>query len=493
MTSKAHSSIGQPGDPLPSLASSSTHTIPAPRILLITYHFPPDRAVGGLRWARMATHLHSYGFELDVLTREMPAEEDLDVESLESLPAGIRVFTVHADEPMRTRMQRAVWPRIRAMFPNKRGRGIDAISQADIGNTGRGTRRFVRSYFARLAYARDGKWARAAALAASQKLIPGDYVAVITSGPPHMVHEAGRRLSARFHVPHIVDMRDPWSLNERIQEYLASPVWLQLAKQYEQAIVRDAALVTMNTDKSCRAMRQLYPAHEHKIHVIRNGSDDEPLPVVVRDARFSIRFAGTIYMDRDPRPFLRAARRVIKELDLSPAEFEIAFAGTVDRYAGGSTATIIQEEGLSEYVRLHKHLSRKDAMVFLAGATMLLSLPQDCNLAIPAKIYEYLRFDAWLLILAAEDSATAELLRDTDASVLDPADETAMTSIIRQRYLQFRSGITPSAIGGTGQFNRSVQTARLLELMREFIRWNTAEPSPASRAHQVAFDNPPLQ
>jgi hypothetical protein len=48
-----------------------------------------------------------------------------------------------------------------------------------------------------------------------------------------MAHEGGRLASIKTGLPHVVDMRDPWSSLQRVQEALASPMWLRLATRYE--------------------------------------------------------------------------------------------------------------------------------------------------------------------------------------------------------------------------------------------------------------------
>src|SRR6185436_8568687 len=103
------------------------------------------------------------------------------------------------------------------------------------------------------------------------------------SGPPHMAHEAGRIASERTGTPHVVDMRDPWSLVQRLREEVASPLWVRTARAYEERVVRHASLITMNTQAARDAMRAAYPSEAYKFEVIRNGSDDEPLPTPPRD------------------------------------------------------------------------------------------------------------------------------------------------------------------------------------------------------------------
>src|SRR5439155_174591 len=86
--------------------------------------------------------------------------------------------------------------------------------------------------------ARYSAWSRRAARLA-QRLVEGcDYRAVITCGPPHLVHEVGWRLKRRTGLPFVMDMRDPWSLTPRLPEHLASPLWFQVARRRERRVVQ---------------------------------------------------------------------------------------------------------------------------------------------------------------------------------------------------------------------------------------------------------------
>src|SRR6266571_3575747 len=42
------------------------------RLLVISYHFPPDGSVGGLRWAGIAKYLARLGWDVCVLTAAPP-------------------------------------------------------------------------------------------------------------------------------------------------------------------------------------------------------------------------------------------------------------------------------------------------------------------------------------------------------------------------------------------------------------------------------------
>ena len=466
--------------------------VPAPagarRLLLISYNFPPDPAVGGLRWQQMGIYFAERGWALDVVSRAFRDVEGLDMARLAQIPAGTRIFSVPDREPVVGRVQKFFWRPVRQVFGHIRSPNVYALSRPEIMRQ-RGWRTKLRAYFAWLDFSRGRNWARDAAQLAASITQPGEHVVVVSSGPPHMAHEGGRLTSLLTGLPHIVDMRDPWSLQQRLQETLASPLWLRLASHYERRVVANAAVVTMNTEASRDAMRAAYPQYADKIDVVRNGSDDDPLPPTRRDARFRLRFAGSIYMDRDPRSVFKAARQLITELQLTPQQFVIEFIGHVYRYAGTPTIDIAEQEGIREYVRVSGVVPRKESMEFLAGATMLLSLPQDSDFAVPAKIYEYLRFEAWMLVLATPESAAGRLLSGTEADVVGHDDVDGIARILRRRYEQFVSGVMPRAIGRDGRFDRRLQSKKMLELIVAHTNGSGANaaavselPTPASHS-----------
>src|SRR5690606_25240083 len=92
-----------------------------------------------------------------------------------------------------------------------------------------------RAFHAAVAYGRERAWATAAAEAVRAELGAVRYRAVVSSGPPHMVHVAGSLLGRQLGAAFVMDLRDPWSLVERLPTELASPLWLALARHHERA------------------------------------------------------------------------------------------------------------------------------------------------------------------------------------------------------------------------------------------------------------------
>jgi hypothetical protein len=286
---------------------------------------------------------------------------------------------------------------------------------------------------------------------------------VVTCGPPHMVHEAGRRIAARSGIPHVIDMRDPWSLVERLPAATASPLTFRLAERHERAAIRDASLVVANTEPARRALQNRYPGHPAKIIAVMNGYDEERIPPAADTGRFSLAYAGTIYLDRNPTVLFRAAARLVREFRLQPSEFGIDLKGHVRSFNGMTVPAIADAEGVRDFVTVQAAGSRADALEFLASATVLVSLPQDSDMAIPSKVFEYMQFPAWLLVFATPESATELALRGSHAHVVPPDDVNAAYQVLRQRFLQHRSGVRPDSASVDGPLSRAAQARILLD------------------------------
>jgi hypothetical protein len=105
----------------------------------------------------------------------------------------------------------------------------------------------------------------------------------------------------------------------------------------------------------------------------------------------------------------------------------------------------------------------------MARATVLVNLAQDSHLAVPSKIFEYMRYDACLIALAERESATELLLRDTDADVVSPGDVEGVASVLRHRYAEHAAGRRPEPIARTMRFSRLAQAERLFDAIEQQI------------------------
>src|SRR5438105_132919 len=473
------------------------------RLLLITMAFPPDQCTGALRWQKLSRYVAERGWGLDVITIHPASLASPDLSRLEDLPAGVRVYGVSMLRLRREKWVMAVWnayQTVRSLWSARRrhsqrhkvpthkaraatraalaGERPGSFSRLDLKWNLASVRGLVRAYNAWLDYAHTGRWARHAAALALRLVDLTIHEAVITSGPPHMAHVAGEQVSRRTGLPLVIDMRDPWTLNQRLPEPVGSPLWFSLADRSERRAIRRAALVVTNTEPFRLAMCGRYSDARGRFITVMNGCDDDRMPSSENSGRFLIGFAGELYLARNPRSLCSAAAQVIREFNLRPAEFAIEMIGSVEWYGAKPVAEIAREEGLEQFVTLGPSRPRREALAFLAKAALLVSLPQDSEMAIPAKIFEYIQFDAWVLAMATPESATGRLLANSPADIVPPGDCETLVSVIRQRFLEHSRGVRPVRIANDARFSRRQQAERLLDAIAECVQRARAQTAP---------------
>jgi glycosyltransferase involved in cell wall biosynthesis len=453
------------------------------RLLLISYHFPPGVTAGALRWQKLSCYAVERGWGMDVITLHPDSLPELDDRRLTELPPGIRVYGVHLVHSWLKRTEDTIWKLYRRLTPGRGDPPATAMADARCptmstskatvplslsaidAQSQRRLRKVLgclrRAYNAWIYYHEQRIWATKAAAMGIQVVDTHRHKIIISCGPPHMAHEAARLISKRTDRPFVIDLRDPWRLIERLATNIESPIWHWLAQYYERRSITAATLIVMNTRPAQLAMRSTYPAKHDRIIAVMNGYDEEPLPMSKCKKRFIIAYAGTVYLDRDPRLLFKAIARIVKDMQLTPDDISIEFMGHLNSYNEESLQYVGIAEGIEGYIKIYPPGPRQAALTFLSRAAVLLSLPQDSHMAIPSKIFEYMQFDAWILAIADRDSATELLLRDIDADVVPTDDINALISVLTARFQQFRSGQRPQKLSTNISFSRREQ-GRLL-------------------------------
>jgi Glycosyl transferases group 1 len=428
----------------------------------------------------MARFAVDRGWGIDVVTLEPMPLAAKELRALEELPPGMSLYGVRQPRLFRERAEHLAWrlyDRLRSrrrnppVSPPATARPAAGPASAPVPQE-QGWRwtspvHWKRAYYAWLETARDRAWATRAAACAGALAGAHRYECLVSCGPPHLIHWAGQRVAAEAGIPFVMDLRDPWSLVERVPEHYDSPVWFRLAQRYERQAVSGASLVVMNTERAAQAMCQTYPGCADRIMSAMNGYDeDEPVPPSSRSTRFLMVFAGSIYIDRNPVLLLRAASRVARELGLTGQDFRIEFVGNVgstDPDDPTSILALARMEGVADHVGVSGFRPRRELAALLAQATVLVSLYQDSQMCVPSKIFESMQYDAWILTFAETGSATELLLRGTDADVLDPQAVDQLVHTLIRRYRQFAAGERPVRLARDDRFSRRVQATMLFE------------------------------
>ena len=437
------------------------------RALLLTVSYPPRTEVGAARWEAFTPFLTGTGWGVDAVIEERHPHERTDMTRLARLPADVRVAeTAH---------KRAWWHAallgLRGALERTRGTGRDVpVAFDEVGRSssnGTGVRDVLHAavHMWRARTGLDDFGAVALALADARHRI------VISSGPPHFVHVAASRVARRLHLPHVVDLRDPWGHAER------RPLSARLLPdrhllRYEAPTLRASALVLTNTEAAQRTLVARFPELADRVLCIPNGSDVEPLDpaAVPRPPVFRIAHGGSLYLDRDPRPFFRAVGRVRDRLALGPDTLHVVFMGNPARVEGRTLTELADESGLRGVFEERAAGTRDEARALLSESSMAVAFQGETRTQVPAKVFEYVAFPLWLLALVGAGSATADALADTDAIVLDIDDEAGIERAVERCYRSYLAGERPRPVGWDGRFSRARQAERLLVELERIAR-----------------------
>ena len=495
-----------PGLHLPFFRAPPSNVPPLRRLLLISFHFPPSGATGALRWQKLSRFAVQRGWALDVISLHPSELDKVDDKRLADLPPETRVYGVPMPKLLLEQFEGQLWRWYRRLRPVKPaiadvpGPGTQARAgehwgvMAPAAFRDRLLRRLKqivgitrRGYFAWMDYYTHGAWADEVTRLGLRLLEADKYEVIITCGPPHMAHEAGRRLAERTGLPLVVDLRDPWRLVQRLADGFDSALWYRLAAFYERRVVARASLIVMNTARAQNAMQAVYPSKRSQIIAVMNGYDEEPSRPARVERKFIVAYAGAIYLDRDPTLLLEALAQLVRSMDLTPSDIGLEFMGHVESHQNVSLHQLAEAAGIADYVRILGPGSRDAALEFLSHASILVSLPlfsgrsagrksarplqQDSDMAIPAKIFDYMQFDAWILAIAQRGSATDILLRDSGANIVAPDDLEGMTEALTSRFRQHRNGARPVRLSASMPFtSRRVQAALLFDAIDKVVR-----------------------
>ncbi len=229
-------------------------------------------------------------------------------------------------------------------------------------------------------------WVPAALKACGRAIANERPDAMLTSGPPHMVHLLGRLVKAWTRLPWVADYRDPWIYG------LGVPRPPTLAARWESAkemvVLRAADSIIVNTPLARAALAQDVPDLAGKMSVITNGFDPESFPPrqMPTPATFGVLHTGELYVNRDPRPLFDALINLQAPL---PRPLDVTFLGQSSDPRNDWDGEV-RRRGLENVVRFAGQVPYQQALNQMRKADILLLLDNPGRrVGIPAKLFEY--------------------------------------------------------------------------------------------------------
>ncbi len=373
---------------------------PSRTLLLLAWYFPPVVNGGTYRPLALARYGSALGWNVVVVTSRPEAPPDAAGRHLlDSLPDAVRV-------------ERVAQPWLRpshSWFPRIDGGVVTALA------TFRAARRALGA-------------------------VRPD--AVLASGPPFHLFQAGFYLARLYRCRLALDYRDEWTENpfDFVTPGNADRAW-------ERRCLAAADAVLLTTRSQAEHAALVFDGLDRgRCRVIPNGwepADWSPDPAdlartVAAPGRLTLSFVGNLASHTPPDGFLAALAEVIRRRPAMAGALRLQFIG---QKSPGSLRAIGAFPH-PEIVELVDHLPRPAAnrLMRASGALLLFNGPRFARY-IPGKLYEYLAARRPVLVFG-EGGESAELVRALQAGIVVAAGDPGALAAALDRLLR-----EPSAPG----------------------------------------------
>ncbi len=384
------------------------------KVLLISYHFPPDSEVGGLRIQKYAKYLPLYGWTPIVLTVDHKYYPDKDFQRLNDVNCIVsRTSVLPGMRDIYLGLKRITLQRAKPERQKKNG------SSSSITEPRESTMSLWKKFLLNLIWLPDDRtgWiipalTRGITLARKNKID-----AIVTTSPPHSVQLIGLLMKIVMQKRWIVDFRDPWNIpmGGDAGFFRNMNGWL------ESTVVRNADLVVTATEQVREYLIGSYPSlGAEKFICIPNGYDldDFRNRKVPTSGLFEISYIGDFYLGRSPETYLQAVSELIRDGIIDKNKIRLRFVGKVRYYQDRPLEDILSALGIHDVSEIMDIVPYQSAIEYmLSSAVLVVISPQ--NFMQPMKAFEYMASGSYVLAFTPAGSLADLVNRYSKGFVVD--------------------------------------------------------------------------
>jgi glycosyltransferase involved in cell wall biosynthesis len=442
------------------------------KILLVSYHFYPSREVGAKRPSETALHLMRSGYDVTVLRGFEPSFEALaSPSSLE----GLDVVSVTIPKKALT----ALWIKLKTRIRGEK-RAAASDGMWTTGGTGgaRAPKLTLLGWLRRQVLAWDTlfqgnkRWLLKSVLKLVVQTRGTRFDLVIASGPPMVSYIGGWALAVLKRARLILDYRDPWYVHgdpELSTVMLGHPL-----ANFENRLARTCAqrcsVLVAASPGTRRHILEHFDVSPERVDLVRNGFDehavvDAPPP----KGRLEILYAGSLYWNRNPFPFLEALYAVLADGALKRNAIRCRLVGNCEEWKGVPLRPWIAAKSMRDVIEIVPFMSPAELRDVVAGSNVLVNFAQGQKRQIPAKSYDYIAARRDVLVITEPDSDVADLFREAGVGTIVAPDDTAgFAAAIKSLYAKHVDGAVPSR-AAPNHAVRPYSRAAQLELFTKIV------------------------
>ena len=426
-----------------------------PRVLIISYYFPPAGGAGVQRVLSFVRHLPAYGWEPLVLTVEGGSFFNRDEVSLARVPPDVPVYRARTLEPF------ALYNRLRGR-PAEEPLPVGYVGKdATSGVLGR-LAAFVRANLF-IPDARVG-WLPFAVRAAKHLIRRRAVDAILTSSPPQTVQLIGLCAARATGVPWVADFRDPWTRIFYNADLPRTRAARKLDERLERACVKRAnRLVVIN-----EMVRDSLGPFAEGATILPNGFEGEDFAgeVPVVSDRFTLVYMGNLIPVHETATLFHVLGETVRENRDFREALSLVFVGNVHDGARQE----LEGNGLIDRTTFTGFLPHDEALRLLRSATIPLFI--GAGDLVSAKIYEYLATGRPLLALAPPGGEVDRLLHEVGVpGAVDHGDAEGVRTRLHALFSQWKAGTLPvrPPVVAVERYTREAQAGVMARVLDEAV------------------------
>jgi len=368
-------------------------------VLYIAFHYPPILGSSGvLRSLAFTRHLADNNWHTVVVTASLVSYQSWSPQQLTMLPRNVEVIRAFARNCSKS-------------FSIK-GKYFSFMAQPDNWQS----------------------WIVGGAISglrAIRKRKPSVIVSTYPIASAHIIAYLLHRVSG---IPWVADFRDPMAQ----QDYPANSTTRKIFNWIERKAVAHCHRIIVTTKGTQQLYRERFALANPKLFaLIPNGYDalafEGVTPMAQSGDKVVLLHSGVIYpSERDPTSFFKALAQLKHSGVICSTTLEVRLRATGHDQL---YLPMLKELNIDDIVHLQPIVPYQQALQeMLSVDGLLLMQAANCNLQVPAKLYEYIRANKPILGLMPATGDTGILLKTIPHSHIAPLDD---SDVIMKRLVEF--------------------------------------------------------
>ena len=430
-------------------------------VLVISYHFYPDIAVGGKRPSALVRALVDAGYKVDVIAKRMDSEAEVLRKKKFS---EVRFFSIWKP-PL---IIDSLWLYLKGSFVfryfQKRQKAVVLPEENVLDLTGKGerghetlsakVRRHILSFQALLSA--NKMWVLFSILTLLWlKLSNKKYQTIISTSPLDSVHLVGLVANKIFCSVWLMDIRDPmnsWYKNNNVSN--SGFRWF-IENSLERRYYDKATCITCSSRGLAERLRKTVTP-SGKIRLIYNGYDgDLSAPRSRPFHQLRLIFGGMLYIGRNPIPLFEALEKLAYSANVDRSKLVFDLYGECETWNGIDLVDWVERRSLTDIIHFYPKISQEALDKEMEDSALLVSFAQNQPIQTPAKTFDQIAANREIFVFAEKDSDTAALIEENLLGVTIGENDDISLHLERKYDYYVRRGLLFSvSLDSREQFSR---------------------------------------